>query len=84
MDTGALVSVLSRTVYEENFRSTHLRPSTARLVTYSHSPIDVLDCMPASVIKDNVKCSTTFFFYCGFLFKGFMHKLKVLPSSVPV
>lgn len=61
VDTGASVSVLPKCLVEENFKGVPLQPPAARLVTYSKTPITVLGCMPATVVRDNDTCKASFY-----------------------
>ena len=61
VDTGASVSVLPQGIVEKYFKGVTLQPPAARLVTYSQTPIKVLGCMPATVVRDNDACKVNFY-----------------------
>ncbi len=61
VDSGSSVSILPKIVYDTHFRKDALQPPSVRLVTYSRAPIPVLGCLPVTVSKDDITCSTSFF-----------------------
>ncbi len=60
-DSGSSVSILPKIVYDTHFRKDAFQPPSVRLVTYSHAPIPKLGCLPVTVSKDEISCSTLFF-----------------------
>uniref|UniRef100_A0A9J7XM44 Reverse transcriptase domain-containing protein n=1 Tax=Cyprinus carpio carpio TaxID=630221 RepID=A0A9J7XM44_CYPCA len=61
VDTGASVSVLPKSMYDDYFGEVPLQPPAACLVTYSRTPIHVIGCLHATVVKDCRKCSVNFY-----------------------
>lgn len=61
VDTGASVSVLPKSLYDDYFGEVPLKPPAACLVTYSRTPINVIGCLHATVVKDSRKCSVNFY-----------------------
>ena len=61
VDTGASVSVLPKCIVEEYFEGVPRQPPAARLVTYSQTPIKVLGCMPATVVRNSEYCKVNFY-----------------------
>lgn len=61
VDSGSSVSILPKIVYETHFKKDALLPPSLKLVTYSCAPIPVLGCLPVTVSKDDITCSTSFF-----------------------
>ncbi len=61
VDSGSSVSILPKIVYDTHFREDALQPPSVRLVTYSRAPIPLLGCLPVTVSKDDITCSTSFF-----------------------
>lgn len=59
--TGSSVSILLKIMYETHFKKDALLPPSLKLVTYSCALIHVLGCLPVTVSKDDITCSTTFF-----------------------
>lgn len=52
VDTDASVSVLPKSMYDDYFGEVPLQPPAVCLVTYSHTPINVIGCLHATVVKD--------------------------------
>lgn len=61
VDSGSSVSILPKIVYDTHFKKDVLLPPSLKLVTYSRAPIPVLGCLPVTVSKDDITCSTSFF-----------------------
>ncbi len=61
VDTGSSVPILPKRIYEASFNSVPLQTPTARLVTYSRAPIPVLGCLPITLSRAAVTCSTKLF-----------------------
>lgn len=58
IDSGSSVSILPKSVYETYFKKDSLLPPSVKLVTYSCDLLPVLGCLPVTVTKNDVNCST--------------------------
>lgn len=61
VDTGTSVSVLPKSIYDDYFENVPLQPPAVCLVTYSRTPINVIGCLHATVVKDCRQCSVNFY-----------------------